>query len=569
MLTFLLAGLLGLLVRAPAPGSAVPRDLDVPEAPAGWTRSVKRGGELVQFRPRELEFGQRFEVEFRARTLLEPGPLERWLAALVAAERPPKGNFEGADRVVRGSRNVAWVTRSFRSIGGDPGHVGYLAVTVDDLHARVVVTTCFPSDLQKRYSEGARDLTARLVELEKAAAKREGRGLALEVRPPEVSGIDAGGPLVPGRYVGQRTSDGKSLGVLDLTLHADGEFEFVRGVSEHDATGFAVYSEATGRLDLAGDLRNSTYDPSEDFCIYGREADGTPVVYAENGGIGTIVWRLRRTGEVRRRPPSEVALLEAAARAEASRYKWVTPPGRGIRPDEIAALVYASDLVVTGMGSSLEEYPYLLMTDGRVLDGLPVPPDQLDVAASRSREPDRWGRWRAEGETYVFAWPVRPDEFRAPRGHQSVARPVPAETRLDGRFGACSSWSVGFAGGGASFWGIDFTRAGRFETWRNGIASMGGSTSGLDAPLVGVGWDDEGSATVISGPNVGGGTRTSSGVTLADRSGTYAFDGYALELRYDNGQVRRLPTFFTGAGEDDLWFEGAVVRREQGADTER
>ena len=47
-----------------------------------------------------------------------------------------------------------------------------------------------------------------------------------------------------------------------------------------------------------------------------------------------------------------------------------------------------------------------------------------------------------------------------------------------------------------------------------------------------------------------------------DRSGTYTISGYAMTLRYDNGQVERTPFFFVDAAHHELSFEGAQLGRD-------
>jgi hypothetical protein len=108
-------------------------------------------------------------------------------------------------------------------------------------------------------------------------------------------------------------------------------------------------------------------------------------------------------------------------------------------------------------------------------------------------------------------------------------------------------------------WGVTFGRDGRFS--RN---TSGGSGSGMTGELGGSGvnvgtiYTDKGSATSVGGPNFGGGS-VSKREDKGDRAGTYSINGYTLELRYENGTVRRLPFFLSSANNPKIWFEGSLL----------
>lgn len=52
----------------------------------------------------------------------------------------------------------------------------------------------------------------------------------------------------------------------------------------------------------------------------------------------------------------------------------------------------------------MRNYAYLLLKDGTVHNGLPVPPEDMNVADSKKYDANAWGRWRKNGSNYEFAW---------------------------------------------------------------------------------------------------------------------------------------------------------------------
>ena len=154
---------------------------------------------------------------------------------------------------------------------------------------------------------------------------------------------------------------------------------------------------------MEGDFSNGTYDYLEDFCIYGiDDRSKKPMIYARDG---LYTYRLAWADEPDCPSPQEREQLEKLAKEEADRYKHVTSPGDGLQLEQIEAVIYTSEREV-GMSTSVKTEAYVLMKVGRVMDSMPVAPNMLDVAKSRSRDPDSWGYWKAENQSFVFAWSV-------------------------------------------------------------------------------------------------------------------------------------------------------------------
>lgn len=538
---------------------------DAPARPAGWVKRSRPNSEAVIYAPKDLPAGALLEVHFGERGLLEGLPLEDWMESALVAQQIPECTWTAPLVVSKQTPNLAMAQSQGRHSSGAEVALVAAGVSVDGLNGRYGLLVFTAGKATERYQAEAQGLLMALFDFEKKAAQEDGRGLDLEVPPPQVEGLKSGGELRPGRYVGNLVSswDNKVLRPVEVVLFANGEYEFLRGMDEYDSTGQYSYSPATGRLNLTDEFYNSTYNPTEDFCVYGFEASkkgkaATPVIYAENDrGTSVHSARLRWSGTSDRLAPSLAAEVKAAAEAEAERYKHVTAPGKGVQLDEIETVLYTFEQRFDIGGMQIEEWVYLLLKDGRVMDGLPVPPQDLDLAASRSREPDRWGWWQREDGQYRFAWPARPQRYEPPRGAQLTARSSTAGMRVSGTFESASSYAIPGGASSVQFWGVTLSPKGRFQKYRHGMTSAGG-VPGLDV-MVSTVWDDEGATTAVSGPNIGGGVTSKSRAALAGRIGHYEFDGYALLLTYDDGRKARLPSFWLGEGQSQLWFEGASL----------
>lgn len=236
-------------------------------------------------------------------------------------------------------------------------------------------------------------------------------------------------------------------------------------------------------------------------------------------------------------------------------------PGKGLAASAVEGVLYSWAQTYTVGGLQMEEHLFVLLKDGRVRSGAPpVALDDFDAAAEQRAEPAKWGAWKKRGGQYVVKL-ERDKDFHAPPG-QLLRSPGGRDERLDGTFEGASSYAI--PGGAASWskWSLTLRRDGRFERSHSG--GVGGSAGVGDAQIVAANrWDDEGSVSAVSGANVGGGSTRRSGATKADRQGSYRIDGYALELRYDNGRVERR-FFATNEKRSAIWFgDGELSRRKR------
>jgi hypothetical protein len=524
--------------------------------PDGWqVRRTPDGREI--FTPRQGAQGETAIIYF-PRERLDGRGLDTWLGSFLDRDVPPRGGqWQGAP-TIKAEGGTAHAHRQYLDASGSRGFAVYMAISVDGASGRIARWTMSSEAVGQRHAATGQALFVELAALEKASA-RGGQADARsrpDARPPTAapgrSGLRPGGPLQPGRYEGDLVM-GKPVRHIVLLLHDNGEYEFLEGKGNSvDPYGKYKYQPASGKLDVSGVLYNSKYDPDEDFCLYGRDASGTPAIYAEDDyGIGVKKVWLRRVGDVDRAPHTVAAAKEKADRAEAARYKYVTAPGRGLRTSQIEAVYYAWDLVTRFDGQHIDESLLVLLSDGTVHDGTPVTPADLDVARSRREEPETWGRWRRRGGGYAFTWPKGSRHLTA---NGRVLRPARKGLRLSGQWSASSGSHVE---GISTSWrtsGIKLGSDGRFEKFRSGGFSAGeGGTEGMSTTV----YDDDGSATSSSTPTFAGGGRRKT-ANRGDRTGTYELDGYTITLRFDDGSVTR-HAFAIDDDRRSIWLDDEML----------
>lgn len=239
-----------------------------------------------------------------------------------------------------------------------------------------------------------------------------------------------------------------------------------------------------------------------------------------------------------------------AVREEVLLQRVTTPPGKGLADKAIAAIVIHGQSNFSN-GTSWEEDVRLLLRDGTVYLRTEMPPDQLNVAASRRLEPQQWGRWRAAGGGYEMQPQDddgRPGAWRAEQ-HYAV-KPWPADTKLDGSFSR-SSFHGSLGLGGMSFRnGMRFTRDGRFERSSSSLGSSGSVGAALNGTMVSSSCHADGSGSSSTGGGLVGGPFGTAGAVSsrktddgAGRRGRYRLSGYVLTLDFDDGRQERLLSF--------------------------
>lgn len=244
------------------------------------------------------------------------------------------------------------------------------------------------------------------------------------------------------------------------------------------------------------------------------------------------------------------------ARREVLLQRVMTRPGQGLKAADLAAVVLHGQGNYNN-GTSWDEDVRFLLRDGTCYRRTEMPPDQLDVAASRRLEPQQWCRWRSAGAGYEFQ---EQDDDGRPAGGWAAAQhralpPWSAGTAIDGYFKRSRFDGSLFLGGRSSTQGMRFSRDGRFERSYHAMSGSGTLAATLNNTVITSAShaDGQGSSAATAG-TVGTGTGSVGATTRqrqddgASRRGRYRFEGYAVVLVYDDGHEERLLSFPTQAG---------------------
>ena len=148
-----------------------------------------------------------------------------------------------------------------------------------------------------------------------------------------------------------------------------------------------------------------------------------------------------------------------------------------------------------------------------------VSPYDLDAARSREDEALKWGTWKINGKTIKVEFPKRSKYKTESWGENEGFWTVPAKhnEKMTGQFKTI--------GGG-------------------GNTAMGGSA--MIVASNNIRFNDKGQFSMAG---VSGGSNSEAGVsvsTYADKNGagSYTLDGYSIELKFNNGEIRRQLFYF-------------------------
>lgn len=537
------------------------------DAPTGWKTQPRKNG-ATTYTPSDLAAGEIFSVTiYDSAPLGDQSPeqyLRKFAGPVGAGKLSQPLKIQTREHIVTG-------TGAYAGPNGKGLGAMFFGVSVDEgasIHMARVLFSVGQDNLLDRYAQNRGALFQAMI----ARAQKE----ESENRAPRAvkERMKPGGALMPGVYVGNQLRDGQLKYRLRIYIYQNGEYR----ICDHNDKDLGDRYRATGEVAAnergqitftpSFDLYNSAFDDGRLFCYFGRNAAGKSVIYAEhNFGNNLVETSLVWSGPPTKRlsPRAEDARL-AKIEAEKNRYKFVTAPGKGVKNAQIAAVVhhYQETARDSGLGVNIVDEAFLLLKDGTIHQGLPCPPDQLDVAKSRHNEPEKWGRWTQKAGKYQVAW--RGKSFVKLPGVKVL--PGAAQARLVGYYSAERAEAT-YTTHSIATWGVTFDKAGRFSKTRSGSSGDITMSSMGAGPAISSAYDDEGSATGTIGGTLGnipGNPSTDVSIInrrknpKADREGTYSINGYTLTLRFDNGQIARMP-FFTDAARKTVWFEDSALAR--------
>ncbi|GEM44945.1 hypothetical protein [Deinococcus cellulosilyticus] len=239
--------------------------------------------------------------------------------------------------------------------------------------------------------------------------------------------------------------------------------------------------------------------------------------------------------------------------AQDAPFKWITKPGKGVQAGDIQGvyLAYVPKFNALTLFYEYKEQLALLLKDGTAYLGLRVPPEDLDVKASRKNEPEQWTKWKSSGQKLLML------NGKNQKWEELKFRKVlPAKTgeKLGGDFEYLENNSNVYYGGSiyeehylfSPNGAFEVSSASEFASMNSGAQVMGHSQQTRDG--------------------ASGAVSTSAGISYStdhagrdpERYGTYTLKGYTLELRLKNGEVQRKLFFFTSSKKDEIFIENAT-----------
>lgn len=234
-------------------------------------------------------------------------------------------------------------------------------------------------------------------------------------------------------------------------------------------------------------------------------------------------------------------------------FKWITKPGKGVQSGEIEGLYLAYMPKFNGLTLLYEyhEQLALLLKDGTAYLGLRVPPEDLDVKASRKNEPDQWTKWKSSGQKLLLL------DAKNQRWQELKSRKVVAAIsgeKLNGDFEYLENNSNVYYGGSIFEEHFLFSSRGTFEI--SASSEFGAMNSGAQVMGYAQQSRDGESGAVTTSAGISFNTETQG--PDPGRYGTYRLNGYTLELHLQNGKVQRKLFFFTSSKKDEIFIEKAT-----------
>lgn len=519
----------------------------------GWNTTEENKGTFI-LTPKNLTSGKTFKVTVFPVTALKDQSLKSWMTLFIQKDSPKRGkvvspmeDLQEEGPMVTGALGI--------EARGEQRVLMYVGFEASAGKGQILLMeTSMDRELTSKYSPAFSQFIAETIQ---QTSNQTASGQSNNATS-GLAGVKLGGALAYGTYqCSKPLSSGQTI-KYTLSLYDNGEYRI-----GDDDTGKFEYNAQNGKIDInvMRDLYNSTYDDSV-FSVYYRDKNNKPVIYGEND-YGLDVWKTTclYAGKNTSPSPSVQTKLEREKEAEERRFKWVTQPGKGVQMNQIEALVLHYELDYNVLSNMYQQMPKLalLLKDGTAYTGLRVPPEDLDLKASRKNEPKTWTQWKRSGKNYLLLQEGKWNNI----GELGVL-PASKNEKLTGDFKhMASSYQAGLGG---TTWTtfFTFTPQGKFDILDTSLSSTGilqannGFSASASSTSDASGTSSAASASSGNGmgeaPTVGVTSQNQSDKPNPEKTGTYTLNGYTLQLKLGNGKTERKLFFFFNKKKEDIWI---------------
>lgn len=210
-------------------------------------------------------------------------------------------------------------------------------------------------------------------------------------------------------------------------------------------------------------------------------------------------------------------------------------PEKGLKTQEINGILIHLEYNTNADGKMVRIYkPYLVLNDGSIYSEPVISPYSLDVAASKQKEPKKWGTWKLKNNSFMVEWTAT-NETEKWFKNWFWATPSQKEEKLEGSFMTVNGLENATVKSGEKAFTskfIYFNKDGQFTLAGNENTAM----------------------------------PSASEFKKYNEAGTYVLNDYSMELHFNNGTVIRRMFYFYLQGSTHFGIGNTVYAPKQNAD---
>jgi hypothetical protein len=208
-------------------------------------------------------------------------------------------------------------------------------------------------------------------------------------------------------------------------------------------------------------------------------------------------------------------------------------PEKGLKTQEINGILIHLEYNTNADGKMVRIYkPYLVLNDGSIYSDPVISPYSLDVAASKQKEPKKWGTWKLKNGSFMVEWTTT-NETEKWFKNWFWATPSQKDEKLEG-----------------SFMTVNGAENGNVKSSEKAYTSKF------------IFFNKDGQFTLTGGD---GATVPSSEYKKYNEAGTYTLNDYSMELHFNNGTVIRRMFYFYLQGSTHFGIGSSVYAPKQAA----